>query len=194
MYPGIKTNLFATIGSLMALVLLNGCTAVSSYPYLPAADFLARPGQAILWIYYQSDSGALAQISRPEAEIFVDDKSVGKLRALEHGVIVIDPGKKKISVSFSGFNLTTVYLKPTNSLRINLDLKDSNPQTLSFTSPVTPSAGGTAIFDLKTGAYSGHTGVAGISTAAGSAWFFDDGEITAIKNSKRAFIWRQVGG
>jgi len=59
MYPGIKTNLFAAIGSLMALVLLNGCTAVSSYPYLPAADFLARPGKAILWIYYQSDSGAV---------------------------------------------------------------------------------------------------------------------------------------
>lgn len=164
----------------LVVFLVTGCANYSSSPYQPASELAQVSKKAVIWVYYQSDDDILSRSSRPNAEVRIDGQSVGVLQPLQHGLIVLEPGKKVVSVTFSGF-----LMKPTTSVRVTISLKESLTYTLSFTAPVgsaalTQTFGGVPVtFDQTV-----------VSSAGKSAWFFDDGETAPIRASNRAFVWK----
>ncbi len=168
------------LSGLCLLALLFGCTTYPSSPYQPASDLAQVSKKAVIWVYYQSDSDILSRSSRPNAEVRIDGQSVGVLQPLQHGLIILEPGPKVISVTFSG-----LLLKPTTSVRVSISPKESLTYALSFTAPVgfaavTQTFGGVPVtFDQPV-----------VSSAGKSAWFFEDGEMAPIRASNRAFVWK----
>lgn len=165
------------------LLVFSACSSINTKPFQKSSELAEINSKGTLWVYYEPNNLWQSFVRTGVAIIYIDDIEVGKLGMGEHGLIVLQPKKTKISIKANDFIGIAAVLQP--KVNFVVTLKSDTEQTLSFT--YTDDTTITPVYDSK--GYAGTWTFSDISP--GISWRVRNGISPKVVKSERTFIFEQ---
>lgn len=175
-----KLGLFAIPFLLLALL---SCSSLNTKPFQKSSELAEISSKSALWVYYEPNNLWQSFVRSGVAIIYIDDIEVGKIGMGEHGLIVLQPKKTKISIRANDFIGIAAVLQPKANFVITP--RPDTEQTLSFT--YTDDTTITPVYDSK--GYAGTWTFSDVSP--GISWRIRNGILPKVVKSDRTFIFEQ---
>jgi hypothetical protein len=75
--------------------LFTGCSSIVSQPYKPPSESVDLSGRGLVWVYYEKPG---LDVRMKAVEIYVDNQSVGYVKANGYALLSLRPGKRTVQV------------------------------------------------------------------------------------------------